>query len=226
MNRYTVGEEGVGDYILRLGTKDYSTRQDYREIYPLVEALTNGQYGLCKMLGIEQLALYLGNTDETYAKMDEQRASIENTISRITKGEKTISVWVGVNTEFYERPVALTSDAYRESKAGADYTELTREGEFYDTMNLIMMGIGLASSVCAVITGVIQLGLLISGSSLGVWAACTAMIGTGFWASALGILGVVASVLSTAALIALLVALFVFVVYKIAEYVHRDDKGE
>lgn len=226
MNKYSVSDEKLGDYILRLGTKDYSTRQDYREIYPLVEALTNGQYGMCKLVGIEQLALFLDNSADTYARMDEQRDKLEKTISRVTKGEKSISVWVGVNTEFYEREVALTSDAFRESKAGIDYNELTREGEFYDTMNLVMMGIGLASSVCAVISGVIQLGLLISGSSLGVWAACTAMIGTGFWATALGILGVVVSVLGTAALIALLVCLFVYVVYKIAEYVHRDDKGD
>ena len=194
MNKYSVGNEQLGDYILHLGDKNYSTRQDYRELYPLVESLTHGQYGMCKVVGIEQLALYLGNTDETYAKMDEERAKIEKTISRLTKGDKHISVWEGVNTEFYDRPVALTSDAYREIKAGADYTELTREGEFYDTMNLIMMGIGLASSACAVITGVIQLGLLIAGSSLGVWAACTAMIGTGFWATFLGVLGVVATV--------------------------------
>ena len=226
LNKYSVGSEKLGDYILRLGTKDYSTRQDYREMYPLVEALTNGQYGMCKLVGIEQFALYLDNTDETYAKMDEERDKLEKTISNVTKGEKTISVWVGVNTEFYDRPVALTSDAYRESKAGLDYTELTREGEFYDQMNLIMMGIGIASSVCAVISGAIQLGLLISGSSLGVWAACTAMIGTGFWATALGILGAAVTVLGSAALIALLVCLIVFVVYKIAEYVHRDDKGD
>ena len=226
MNNYTVGDEKLGDYILNLATADYSTRNDYRELYPLVEAFTNGQYAMCKMVGIEQLALYLGNNDETYSKMDSELDRIKKEISRVTKGEKNISVWVGVNTEFYERPVALTSDAYRESKAGADYTELTREGEFYDTMNLIMMGIGLASSVCAVITGVIQLGLLITGSSLSVWAACTAMIGTGFWASLVGVLGVVASIGGTVALIALLVALFVYAVYKIAEYIHRDDKGD
>ena len=226
MNNYTVGDEKLGDYILNLATADYSTRNDYRELYPLVEAFTNGQYAMCKMVGIEQLALYLGNNDETYSKMDSELDRIKKEISRVTKGEKNISVWVGVNTEFYERPVALTSDAYRESKAGADYTELTREGEFYDTMNLIMMGIGLASSVCAVITGVIQLGLLLTGSSLSVWAACTAMIGTGFWASLVGVLGVVASIGGTVALIALLVALFVYAVYKIAEYIHRDDKGD
>ena len=226
MNRYEVNGEGVGDYILRLASGSYNVKRDYRDLYPLVQALTNAQYAMCRMLGIEQLAIYLDCSDEAYANMDAQRDKIITNIERVTGGQKVFSVWAGVNTEFYDRPVALTSDAYREKKASADYTELTREGEFYDTMNLVMMGIGIASSTCAVITGSITLGLLISGSSLTVWAACVGIIGTGFWATVGGIIGCAAVIGGTVFLIAMIVAMIIYGVYKLAEYVHRDDKGD
>ena len=224
LNQYSVGGKGLGDYIISLANGNYRSKTGYRALYPLVEAFTDGQFVMCKMTGIQQLALYLDPSDALFAEMDKQKQTIDNNIARVTGGDKAISVWVGVNTEFYERQVALTSDAYRESKAGALYTDLTREGEFYDNYNLVMMGIGIASSVCGLITGCIKLGLVIAASKAGVWAACAGAIGSGIWGSIGGVLGCVATVGGYVLLAAMIVAFIVYGIKWLVDYFSDYDK--
>ncbi|MCR4604596.1 MAG: hypothetical protein K5639_01195 [Eubacterium sp.] len=227
LNKYTIGEdEKAGDYFLDLGEKSYSGKSDFRVLYPLVEALTDGQYGIMKIVGFVQMALNLNRSDDFYSELDKMKSEINDKLSELKGGEKQLSIYEGVNTEFYERQVALTSDAYRESKAGTLYTELTRQGEFYDTMNMIMTYISLAGSVASVITGCITIGLTIAGSNLTVWAACAGAVGSGVFASIGGVIGCAAVIAGYAVLVALIVVGIVYLVKWIVDQFRDDDKED
>ena len=226
LNKYTVGEKKAGDYLLSLAEGSYPSRTDYRVIYPLVEAMTDGQFAMCRYVGFEQMGLYLDQSGEFYSQLAAKKEEVRKNIQDATGGESSASVWTGVNSEFYERPVALTSDANRESKAGAVYQELTKEGKFYDNMNLAFMGIGLAASTASLITGVIKIGLMIAASKLTVWAACYAAIGTGFWASIGGIIGCAAVVGGYIFLAAMIVAAIVYAVKWLVDKFSDKEKED
>ena len=226
LNKYTVGSENAGDYIIRMGEKTYSSKTDYRALYPLVAALTDGQYGMMKIVGVAQMAMYLNLTEDFYKELRNMRATIRQKINTLKTGETQISVYAGVNTEFYERKVALTDDAYRQSKAGTLYTELTREGEFYDTMNMIMTYVGLAASVSSLITGCIALGIMFVGAKVTVWAVCAGAIGSGIFASIGGVLGCAAVIGGYVTLVAMIVIGIVYLVKYIVDLFKDPDKEE
>lgn len=224
LNKKSVGDEKLGDYILRLAEDKYETRSDYRKLYPIVESLSSGQYAMFKAVGLAQMALFLDITDNFFEEMNQCKEVAVAKIKEATGSEKA-SVWEGVNTEFYEREVALTSEAYRQAKASSVYAQLTKEGEFYDNMNLAFMYVGLAASVSILVTSTIAIGLLIAGSELSVWAACASLIGEGVIASVGGVLGCTCVVLGWVALVALIVmAIVYFVKWLIDKYSDDDDE--
>ena len=223
LNKYNIKNKGVGDYILSLGEANYETREDMRRLYPLVEALTDGQYAMAKVVGIAQLAMALNQSDDVFKEMDKQKADVIASIKDATGGESTACVWAGVNTEFYERKVALTSKAYRESNASRVYEDLMRQGDFYEKMNFAFMGIGLAGSAAMLISSCIWLGLLIAGSQLSVWAACASIVGTGVLATIGGVIGCASVIVSWAALAAIVV---LAIVYFIHWLIHLDDDDD
>ncbi|MCR5587382.1 MAG: hypothetical protein K6F77_07615 [Lachnospiraceae bacterium] len=226
LNKFNVGKEKLGDYILRLADESYDTRTDMRKLYPIVEAFTNGQFGMIKVVGLAQMALFLNQSDEFYQELESRKAKTVESIKEATKGETSISVWTGVNTEFYEREVALTSDAYRQSKAGAVYTEMTRQGSFYDNMNLAMTWIGLACSVAGLVTGVVALGLFIYGSELSVWAACVSVIGTGVTMSVLGTIGCLMVIVGWVTLAAIIICAIIYFVHWLIEKFKDEEKRD
>ena len=226
LNKFTVGSESAGDYFLRLGEKTYTGRADYRALYPLVAALTNGQYGVIKVVGFAQMALNLQRDEAFYKELHNMRSAVRAKLDTLKTGVTQLNAYAGVNTEFYDRKVALTDEAYRESKAGTLYTELTREGEFYDIMNMTMTYIGLSASVSSLITGCISLGLLIAGSHLSVWAACAGAVGGSVLGTIGGVLGCAAVIVGYVALVALIVAAIVYLVKWIVDQVSDPEKED
>ncbi len=226
LNKFTIGNMKAGDYFLKLGEKTYKERADYRTLYPFVHALTDAQYGVMKIVGFVQMALNLDPSDEFYKELDDKMAKAKEMIRSVGNGDGTVDVFAGVNNEFYEHPVALTSEATRQNKAGTLYTELTREGEFYDNMNLAMMYIGLACSTCALITGCITIGIMIAGTGLSVWATCVAAVGTGIFASIGGVIGCAAVIGGWVTLVALVIAGIVYLVHWIVGKFKDPDKED
>ena len=226
LNQYSVGGEAAGDYLIRLAGRTYSSRADYRALYPVVEALTDGQYGMIKIVGVAQMALYLNRSEDFYSELESKKANAAEKIAQVRPGETSLSIWEGVNTEFYEREVALTSDAYRENQAKADYTELTREGAFYDTMNLVMIYVSLASSTAGVISGCIYLGILFTGAQVTVWSACVGAIGSGIFATIGGIIGCASVIVGYVALAAIIIAGIVYLVKWVVDQFSDADKED
>ena len=220
----TVGDERLGDYIVRLAEDKYETKKDYRKLYPIVEALSEGQFAMLKAAGVAQMALYLDITDDFFAELDNRKAEAVAKFKEAT-GSNKASVWEGVNTEFYEREVALTSEAYRQAKASSVYSQLTKEGEFYENMSMAFMYVGLGASVSILVTSSIAIGLVIAGSELSVWAACASLIGQGVVASVGGVLGCTCVIVGWVALVALVVmAIVYFVKWLIDKYSDDDDE--
>ncbi len=226
LNKYSVGSEAAGDYLVRLAERSYSSRSDYRALYPVVEALTDGQYGMIKVVGVAQMALYLNRSEDFYRELDSKKESAAAKIAEAKQGATSLSIWEGVNTEFYEREVAMTSDAYRENQADTVYTDLTREGEFYDTMNLVMTYVSLAGSVGSVISGCIYLGILITGAQVTVWSACVGAIGSGVFATIGGMIGCASVVLGYVALAAVIIAGIVYLVKWVVDQFSDADKED
>lgn len=226
LNEFSAGGEKVGDYLLSLAGDTYQKRSDYRKIYPLVEALTDGQYAMMKIVGLPQMALSLIHSSEVFDEMESRKAKTIQNIKTATGGDEALCVWAGVNTEFYEREVAMTSEAIREKNADSIYTDLTRQGEFYDNMNLAFMGVGIAGSVSMLIVSSIQLGLFIGGSSMGVFAACWSIVGTGVFATIGGVIGCIAVACTYITLVAVVVLGIIYFIKSIVDS-HKDaDKEE
>ena len=226
LGKYKVGDESAAEYMLRLGEKTYSTKSDYRALYPLVAALTDGQYGMMKIIGFAQMVLNMDRTDEFYSNLEDMKSEVLSRINTVNPGDTQMSIWTGVNTEFYERTVALTEDAYRESKAGTLYTELTREGDFYDNVIMAMTYIGLASSVCSLITGCVKLGIMIAGAKLSVWAVCAGAIGGGVFSTLGGILGCVAVIGGYVAIVALIIVGITYFVKWLVDQFKDPDRED
>ncbi len=221
LNRFQVGKIGAGDYLLSLAEGSYETREDMRRLYPLVDALTDGQFAMMKIVGVSQMAMALNHSDDVFEEMERKKADVIEAVKKASGGEETICVWAGVNTEFYERKVALTSKAYRESNASKVYEDLTRMGTFYEDMNFAMTIIGLVGSASMLITGIAM--LAIAGSGLTVWAACAGAIGTGVLASIGGIIGCIAVIAGYASLAAMIV---VAIIYFVHWLIHRNDDAD
>lgn len=223
LNKFTVGNIGAGDYLLTLAEGEYETREDMRKLYPFVEALTDGQYAVMKVVGVPQMAIALNHSEDVFKEMERKKAEVLAAVKKATNGETSICVWAGVNTEFYERKVALTSKAYRESNASKVYEDLTRMGTFYEDMHFAMTAIGLAGSVAMLISGSIYLGLVLAGSHMTVWAACAGVIGTGVLATIGGVIGCLAVIVGYACLAAMIV---VAIIYFVHWLIHRNDDAD
>ena len=221
MNQFTVGKLGAGDYLLSLAEAEYEAREDMRRLYPFVEALTNGQYAMMKIVGVPQIALALDHSDDVFAEMERKKADALDAVKKASGGDSAVCVWAGVNTEFYERKVALTSKAYRESNASKVYEDLTRMGTFYEDMHFAMTIIGLAGSVSMLITSSITIAL--AGTGVTVWAACASAVGAGIMATIGGVIGCLAVIVGYACLAAMIV---VAVIYLIHWLIHRNDDAD
>ena len=80
LNTFNVGDKKAGDYIIGLASDKYTKKADYRKLYPLVEALTDGQFGIIKIVGLANMALNLNHSDEFFAELENNKADVSAAI--------------------------------------------------------------------------------------------------------------------------------------------------
>lgn len=227
LKEYPVGDTNAAEYILNLAEDNYENdKRSYRKLYPLVDSLTIGQLAAMKIVGLAQMAVYLNQDDAFYTELDKNIATVEEKFREATGGETAASVWMGVNTEFYEREVALTSAAYREAKASENYEELTKEGDFYEKMNKAFHYIGLICSFSWLAVSLVQIIMFFAGSQLSMWAACAGLVGTSVLSSVVGVIGCAITALSYVAIVALLVCAIWLAVKEYKDATKDKDKKE
>lgn len=221
LNSYKYNETTLlGDYIVEMGKLTFSTTAELRKIYPLVCTLTNGQVGIMRMTGVAPLVLYLNNTEELLETSEEYFKEIDSKVKECSKAT-ALSIWVGTDQSIYDKKVALTDELEKFSQAGKRYTDLTKEDELDTKLTELLSLINFVSLVVSIAYGItfLSTGVISSLASFAVWAGtatawtvCVSAIGSGVLCSILGVLGcaiIVASYLVLAAMIIVLVIMFV-----------------
>ena len=231
-NQYKYDDDTkLGDYLLSLGNATYDKTADLRKIYPLVDALTEGQVASFRLNGVALSAFYLANDSGI---LDESKAQVDAILKKIKSetGSDCISVWSGTDQTIYNQKVAVTKDAYRANTAGQIYNTLTSTDKVDDFLSEVMSMLEIATAVITICYSLTSLattiitywGLFgIEAASLSVWATCCAFIGTGAVGSILGVLGCAFVILNYVALVALIVVLVVMLVKYLWDLFTEDD---
>ncbi len=193
----------VAEYIVSLGTHDYSEREDYREMYPLVAALTDGQAYIAKIIGIETLTLLLDNTDAVITETEKYLGEVQSDINDYN-GKDTISVWEGVDKTIYQKVVATTDSLSAKQNADAVFEKFTSESALDHKLNSIMSRLSMAIEIISAVYTLAALSTSMAGTSLS-FASCVAAI------KGSSVIGFIGGVLGTT-LIALSIVLIVFMV--------------
>ncbi len=222
MNTYNYdGETKLGDYIVSLGNASYDSTENLRKIYPLVDSLTDGQAAMMRMCGVALTAIYLKNDEELRTETEKQTADIRKDIKEQT-GSDSMSIWIGTDQTAFNQKVAVTKDAYRANSAGQIYNTLTSPDGVDTFLSETRLKIEIASGVIGLIMAVTSLAFHVinaisfttvyTGVTISVWATCCAGIGAGAISTIFGVLGctlVILSYVALAAMLILLIALFV-----------------
>lgn len=166
---------GIGD--LLTDTDIYAT-----DLYPLLDALTEGQRTVLAATGIESLTTnIMNNTDKAEGAKEDALAQIEKNAEPI----KGVDLWWGVNIEAYDREVGMTSNAIRNSTAknqldALTKTDVTREN--FDK-SLEIVG-GIAGAAFAVVTTA----WFVMSAFYGATFSFSTIIGTmgGLWTAGIG----------------------------------------
>lgn len=215
-------EKSVAEYIVSLGSHEYMEQEDYREMYPLVAALTDGQAYIAKIIGLETLTLLLKNPDEIITETEKYLDNIRSQIKDYN-GTDTISVWEGVDRSLYQKTVAKTDALTAKQNADAVFERFTEESEFDKTLNSIFSGLSLASQVVGAIIGTIYM----TKVSL-TFASCAAAIKGGTVLGFIGgVLGTTLLTLSIVLIVAMVIVLLIkLIVWLIDLFDGEDDEEE
>lgn len=233
LNAYKYNETTLlGDWIVSMGRLTFSTIAELRRIYPLVNALTNGQLGIMRMTGVSPLVFYLNNTEGLLEASEEYFKEIDSKVRECSKSN-ALSIWVGTDQSLYEKKIALTDELEKFSQAGQKYTDLTKEdkvdtflSEALNLINFVSLVVSIAYSITTLSASVV--GYL---SSFAVWAGtattwtvCASAIGSGVLGSILGVLGCAAIIASYVVLVAMIIVLVAMFIKWIIDLFDDEDE--
>ncbi len=146
-------DQNLAEYIMDLGGRSYTANEDRRCIYPLIDAMTYGQFGVFRITGITSMAISLTNDERLIQKTDELIKEIFDTYKADSgKSADRISIWTGVDRSIYDKKVALTSLARIQTQAGEDFSALTKEDSFDRNAELVMAKLGVAAKIAGIAT--------------------------------------------------------------------------
>lgn len=244
MSQYKYDENTtVAEYIKNLGSTAYKTDADLRKVYPLVDALTQGQIGVFRVSGVSQMALALSNESVIIDKTNESIKEIYDEIKDAYNGQKDhLSIWVNSDQTKYNTKIAKTDANIISTRAGMEFDDLTKENGFDKKADKI---IALTYVVCSAIDAatiittigvnvakIVQNGFSVwlKGASVVAWKVCTEAIvftSGSIFTSILGILGcvvIIAGYIAFAAVIC--VALYQLGKYIYEQFQDEDDSLE
>ena len=221
LNRYKYDDtQQLGDWIVSVGSRAFSSEADYRKLYVLADALSPSQLILMKYCGFGVFADNMLQPDEDDAQNDTVFGEIVDGLrSLVDSGDEyRVSVWMGVDNSVYYGKVAMTSDAIRQAGANS-VLQLTQAEKDAENTRLRNMYVSIGSGVITVLTIAANIALKIknaalikAGVKLGIAAA------KGFW-------GVLSSVTSFVSKINIYL-LIIEVVITIAMFIYKYVKNE
>lgn len=228
----------LADYILNLGGSSYKTDADLRKIYPLVDALTQGQIGVFRVSGVTQMALALTDNSNTLDKTNEYIKEIYDLIEKAYDGRvKNLSIWESTDQTPYNTKIAKTSSEIVSTMSGMEFDNLTMEDGTEKLINKIITltyvisaaidAAGIITSLGAEVAVIAKTGFSawLAGSSVSAWAICSnaiAFSSGAIFTSLLGILGCTVIILGYVAF----AAVICIALYQVGKFIYDYFKEE
>lgn len=207
MNKYTYCGEKIGDYFIKLGESDNVTD----ELYPILMAMSNGQYAMLHTGYFTTLILGIDNTEKNYSAASENLSAVKKEIQQDTNDGK-ISIYAGVDKSIYDKEVGLTQEAYRTISAKNNYDALTTDTDSLDK-KLVKL---IESAGCVALVSFGTAMIVSYGISVATGIAATAL-GTALWTSATTSIGSLVAAISVYGPVAIAVtAVAVIIVFATA----------
>ncbi len=219
----------LADYIVALGNSTYDDIASLRKIYPLVDSLTDGQLAMMRMCGVFSSTCYLINESGLIDEADKKVNSIKQSIQD-NRGTDSLSIWSGTDQTIYTQKVAVTSSAFRANTAGQIYNTLTAPDKVDSFLSTAQYHINIASTVIGIVWGIawmttfaMKLIYTQAFAGMGLWAICSAAIGTGALGTIFGVIGCASVILSYVALAAVLIILVAILIKYLWDKFTDDD---
>ncbi|MBQ4462848.1 MAG: hypothetical protein II915_00375, partial [Eubacterium sp.] len=130
LNQYTMADgTGVGKYLYHLGTTALKSKADIRDAYPLVMALSPGQFVMFSYTGVIDAVTYMNQSAEKMSEAEEAMAKVSEKVKKSglsgTKNGK-LPIYPPGSDALYRSKVAMTSEAIRTASARDEYHKITQ----------------------------------------------------------------------------------------------------
>ncbi|MBR6411107.1 MAG: hypothetical protein IKS35_06970 [Clostridia bacterium] len=244
LNRYDFDESTkLGDYLIRVGEQNYDSMDDFRVLYPVLEAMTPAQAEMLSVSDLTLFALYLQNNAEVvkadekgYTELKEaiqnynkaagspERAD-DNYTETVSRKKDSISIWAGVNQAIYDEEVAITDDAIRYNTAGSNYAAFTKDNSLQSYLDRIEVYFNLFQYSAGLVTGLAHVVAMFTGY-FSLYSAAMAAFALGGAYAVLGVLAMTFFVIEIIAIVALIVWLVVELIAWVWPEDEKDDVGE
>ncbi|MCR5201767.1 MAG: hypothetical protein K6D02_01550, partial [Lachnospiraceae bacterium] len=179
----------LGDFLVYVGSeKDNSIsladETGLRMLYPVVAALTQGQFEMLKINSISSAVSYMLDSDKADAKFKSRIEELTNKLKENT-GKKFLWIYYGVDKSAYKDKVAVTSAARREDAAGKSFLQAQEnKAKKEKFINEVTTGLRLTMEIVSITSSVIFLASTITSKVVSAMAASAFMAANGAGATA------------------------------------------
>ena len=207
-------------------------------MYPLIQALTDGQYVAMRYCGVENSIAASANAEEislsvssevlSGADFNTKYAQASEMFADIASDGQALNLWTGADLDLYESTVGRTADALRCAAAKGEYKALNPESAITQKQRLALYISGSAALISAgiaviasTIAGLITVGSgggALSMMAAGCAALFTSLTASGGWIAGAIIGAYIPAAVAAAALVTLLVVAVVYIYDRISDW--------
>ena len=228
----------LAEYIVYLGSLSYKQDADLRNIYPLVDALTQGQIGVFRVSGVVQMAMSLVNNEVILEKTNEYLKEVYDLIKDAYNGKtEHLAIWINTDQTPYNSVIAKTDAEIISTRSGMEFDNLVKENDFDKKLDKAMTLTFVISSAINIASFVVTVGANIAviskagvtawwvGQSVSAWAVCYNAISFATGSILSSILGIMGCAVIIAGYIAL-IAICVIMLVSFGNWIYNQFKGE
>ena len=223
LNEYQYDDNTLlGDWIIRMGQKTYSSENDYRALYALADVISPSQLVSIQYCGFLTFVNCMLQCEDAGDETDELYEELVDSLKTISQGqdEYRVSVWLGVDSSIYRGKVAMTTDAIRAAVANKELQRTSSE-KWEETKSLITKVVAIGTGALSLVSIVGQAAIYIKGITLakaGIAASVASC--SGFWSGLTSLTSVLGTITTVILVIEIVVAIGVFLYNKISEELH------
>lgn len=228
----------LAEHIVYLGSLSYKQDADLRNIYPLVDALTQGQIGVFRVAGVVQMAMSLINNEVILEKTNEYLKEVYDLIKDAYNGKtEHLEIWINTDQTPYNSVIAKTDAEIISTRSGMEFDNLVKENGFEKKLDKAMTLTFVISSAINIASFVVTVGANIAviskagvtawwvGQSVSAWAVCYNAISFATGSILSSILGIMGCAVIIAGYIAL-IAICVIMLVSFGNWIYKQFKGE